>query len=284
MKYLAVVERELQDNLRSFKLPFLLMFIFGGILMALYTEVGPTANSSDVIDPFFELFAMLCPMIGIFAAMDAIIGAKENGPLELVLSKPLPRYTLLLGKFTAYVFMIVPLLVAELIGAYFWAGWTGISENRWHLPMPDFSQWMMLVLLVTLVALFFVALTMLISMFARSTAVTGLAAIVFMAPAHPLGGEFLRQVGLALGIETFAAVPLPAKFVISVFSRYQKYCLGQLPDYLICASSLVIMIIGLLTLGAVIFERQNITFSAQRPLVIVQRARQALKWQSREVE
>lgn len=284
MKYAAVVQRELQDNLRSFKLPFLLMFIFGGILMALYTEVGPTANAADVIDPFFELFAMLCPMIGIFAAMDAVIGETENGTLELVLSKPLPRYVLLLGKFTAYFLMIVPLLAAELVAAYYWAQISGISENRWHLPMPDFGQWMMLVVLVTLVALVFVALTMLISMFARSTAVAGLMAIVFMAPAHPLGGEFLTRVGMALHIDSFALVPLPAKFFISVFSKYQKYCLGQFQDYLVCVISLGLIIILLLFVSALIFERQNITFSSERPLEILLRIRQALKWQSREVD
>src|SRR5665647_1093395 len=88
---------------------------FGGILMALYTEVGPTANSKSVLDPFFELFAILCPLIGIFAAMDSVVGEKEKGTLELVLSKPISRTNLLFGKFVTYVLIIVPLLVAELV-------------------------------------------------------------------------------------------------------------------------------------------------------------------------
>ncbi len=260
MKYLAVVQRELQDNLRSYKTPFLLMFIFGGILMALYTEVGPTANSKSVMDPFFELFAMLCPMIGIFAAMDSVVGEKEKGTLELVLSKPLKRSTMLLGKFTAYALMILPLLVAELIGAYYWAQISGISGYRWQLAMPDFSQWMTLVAMVSLISLFFVAVTMLISMFAPNTAVAGLAAIVFMAPAHPLGGEFLRQVGLRFNIVSFDQVPVAARFFISVFSKYQKYCLESPPDFLLCIVSLAVMICGLLLISNVLFERQNVTF------------------------
>lgn len=139
MKITAVIQRELQENLRNYKTIFLLMFIFGGILMALYTEVGPTANSTNVLDPFFELFAVLCPLIGIFAAMDSLVGEKEKGTLELVLSKPLPRRTMLLGKFWAYVLLIVPLLVAELIAAYFWAQVSGISQYRWQLPMSPFK-------------------------------------------------------------------------------------------------------------------------------------------------
>jgi len=260
MKMLAVIQRELQENLRNYKTLFLLMFIFGGILMALYTEVGPTANSTNVLDPFFELFAVLCPLIGIFAAMDAVVGEKEKGTLELVLSKPLPRRTLLLGKFWAYVLLIVPLLVAELIAAYFWAQISGISQYRWQLPMPPFSQWLTLVAIVTCVSLLFIALTTLISMFAPSTATTGLCALVFMAPAHPLGGEFLRQIGLMLHVEGFGGLPVAVKFFLSIFSKYQKYALTIPSDARLCCLSLLMMTVIVLLLSAWLFERQNVAF------------------------
>ncbi|MGR6837485.1 ABC transporter permease [Syntrophomonas erecta] len=260
MKILAVMQWELRENLRNYKALFLLMFIFGGILMALYTEVGPTANSTNVLDPFFELFAVLCPMIGIFAAMDAVVGEKEKGTLELILSKPLPRRSLLLGKFWAYVLMIVPLLVVELIAAYFWAQISGISQYRWQLPMPPFSQWLTLVAIVTCVSLFFVALTTLISIFAPTTATSGLCALVFMAPAHPLGGEFLRQVGQLLHIDSFQGLPLIVKFFLSVFAKFQKFALTRPSDALICCLSLLIMTVVVLLLSSWIFERQNVTF------------------------
>jgi len=260
MKLVAVMQRELQENLRNYKTIFLLMFIFGGILMALYTEVGPTANSKNVLDPFFELFAVLCPLIGIFAAMDAVVGEKEKGTLELILSKPLPRRSLLLGKFWAYVLLIVPLLIAELIAAYFWAQVSGISQYRWQLPMPPFSQWLTLVAIVSCVSLFFVALTTLISMFAPTTATTGLCALVFMAPAHPLGGEFLRQLGLLLHIEGFEGLPVAVKFFLSIFSKYQKYTLTNPGDAFLCCVSLLAMTVVVLLLSSWIFERQNVAF------------------------
>lgn len=260
VKLLAVTQRELQENLRSYKTIFLLMFIFGAILMALYTEVGPTANSKSVLDPFFELFAVLCPLIGIFAAMDSVVGEKEKGTLELVLSKPLPRWSLLLGKFTAYILLIVPLLVTELIAAYYWAQISGISQYRWHLPMPPLGQWLTLVAIVTCVSMLFVAITMLISMFARSTATTGLCALVFMAPAHPLGGEFLRQVGLLLHVSSFQGLPIVVKFFLSVFSKFQKFALTSPFDSLVCCVSLLIMTIGILIISGLLFERQNIAF------------------------
>jgi len=260
VKITAVIQHELQENLRNYKTIFLLMFILGGILMALYTEVGPTANSNNVLDPFFELFAVLCPLIGIFAAMDAVVGEKEKGTLELVLSKPLPRRTLLLGKFWAYVLLIVPLLVAELIAAYFWAQISGISQYRWQLPMPPFGQWLTFVAIVTCVSLLFIALTTLISMFAPSTATTGLAALVFMAPAHPLGGEFLRQVGLRLHVEGFGGIPPAVKFFLSIFSKYQKYALTIPFDARLCCLSLLVMTAVVLLLSCWLFERQNVAF------------------------
>lgn len=260
MKTLAVMKRELQENLRNYKTVFLLMFIFGAILMALYTEVGPTANSKSVLDPFFELFAVLCPMIGILTAMDAVVGEKEKGTMELVLSKPLPRRSLLLGKFMAYVVMIIPLLAAELIVAYFWAQVSGISQYRWQLPMPPFSQWMTLVAIVTCVSLLFLAITTLISMFAPTTATTALCALVFMAPAHPLGGEFLRQVGLRLNVDSFAGLPVIIKFFLSVFSKYQKFALSFPGDARLTCVSLLIMTFMVLLVASIIFERQNVAF------------------------
>lgn len=259
-KMAAVMQREMQENLRNYKTVFLLMFIFGGILMALYTEVGPTANSKNVLDPFFELFAVLCPLIGIFAAMDAVVGEKEKGTMELVLSKPLPRRSLLLGKFWAYAVLILPLLIVELIGAYFWAGISGISQYRWQLPMPPFTQWLAMVAIVSCVALFFVALTIFISMLAPSTATAGLCSLVFMAPAHPLGGEFLRQVFLRLHVQDFDGLPLFVKFFLSVFSKYQKYALETTGEALFCCVSLLIMTVIVLLLGSWIFERQNVAF------------------------
>jgi ABC-type transport system involved in multi-copper enzyme maturation permease subunit len=260
MKFLAVVQREFQENMRNYKFIFLVMFIFGGILMALYTEVGPTANSKNVLNPFFELFAVLCPLIGIFAAMDSVVGEKEKGTLELVLSKPISRSNLLFGKFAAYVLVIVPLLVAELVIAYFWAQHSGISTQRWHLPMPSFGQWMSMVGIVTMVSMCFVALTILISLFARSTATAALMGIVFMFPAHPLGGAFLTGFGKAVGITDFEQVPVLIRPVLSVFSKYQNFALESPLDAWICIISLLLLTIFLLFLSGQIFNRQNITF------------------------
>lgn len=260
MKLLSVAKRELVEHRRNWKLILLLMAVFGGIIMALYTEVGPTANSNNVLDPFFELFAILCPLIGIFAAMDAVVGEKERGTLELVLSKPLSRKTFLYGKFINYLIIILPLLIIELMAAYFYAQVTGISAYRWQLPMPPFAQWMSMVLILSMVTVYYTALTMFISLFARSTAVAGLIGVIFITPAHPLGGEFLRIAGMLTGISSFNQVPLPFKFCLSIFGKYQKFAMTSPNDFWICITSLLIITVLILVVSGWIFERQNITF------------------------
>jgi len=260
LKLITVVKRELLEHWRNWKLILIMMAVFGGIIMALYTEVGPTANSSSVLDPFFELFAILCPIIGIFAAMDSVVGEKEKGTLELVLSKPVSRKTFLYGKFVNYLIIILPLLIIELIAAYYYAQVTGISTYRWQLPMPPLSQWLSMILILTMVAVYYTALTMLISLFARSTAVAGLIGMVFITPAHPLGGEFLRIVGMITGISSFDQVPLPFKLGLSVFGKYQKFAMTNPGDLWICVGSLLIITVVILVVSGWIFDRQNITF------------------------
>lgn len=260
MKIFIVFKRELVEHWRNWKLLLLLAAIFGGIIIALYTEVGPTANSTNVMDPFFELFAILCPIIGIFAAMDAVIGEKEKGTLELVLSKPITRSTILYGKFVTYLVIILPLLIFELIGAYYWAQFTGISAVRWQLPMPELSQWLAMVAILAMVAVYYTALTMFISLFSPNTTVTGLIGLVCITPAHPLGGEFLRIASMVVGFTGFNDVPLVLKLPLSIFGKYQKSAITSPQDFWICTGSLLIITIVILLMSTVVFERQNVTF------------------------
>jgi len=97
-------------------------------------------------------------------------------------------------------------------------------------------------------------------MFAPTTATTAICSLVFMFPAHPLGGEFLRQVGLRLHIDSFAGLPIIVKFFLSVFSMFQKYALNFPGDARLTCVSLLIMTIAVLFFASFIFERQNVAF------------------------
>jgi uncharacterized membrane protein len=81
-----------------------------------------------------------------------------------------------------------------------------------------------------------------------------------MAPAHPLGGEFLRQVGLALHIQGFGGLPMGVKFFLSIFSKYQKYALTIPSEAWLCCLSLLVMTVVVLLLSSWLFERQNVAF------------------------
>lgn len=230
--------------------------------MALYTEVGPTANSTSVIGPFIELFAVLCPLIGIFAAMDAVVGEKERGTLELVLTKPVSATNILVGKFITYVLIIIPLLVLELIFAYYFAQWAGISTYRWNLPMPPLSEWFSMIAILCAITMYFLSLVILVSLFARSTATAGIIGIILMAPSHPLGNEMLKGALVLLNINDLSLAPLPLKFILSIFTGYQRLAISSSTDFWIVLSSLLIITFSLLFISGKIFERQDITFKA----------------------
>lgn len=126
--------------------------------------------------------------------------------------------------------------------------------------MPPFSQWMSMVAILSLVAVYYIALTMLISMLAWSTATTALAGIICMSPAHPVGGEILRIIGSMVGIDTFPAVPWLIRPALSIFGHYQKFALTSYADFWLCCASLLAITIFLLFIGRLIFARQNVAY------------------------
>ncbi len=262
MKILAVLNKEFMEHVRSSKLIFLIILIFGGIIMALYTEVGPTADSKNVIGPFFELFTVLCPLIAVLAAMDSITGEREKGALDLVLTKPVPRTSILLGKYINYILIIIPLLILELALAYYYAQWTGISTYRWNLPMPPLSEWLSMVTILTFVTMYYLALMIFISLFARSTATAGIIGVLLMAPSHPLGNEILNRFLMVLQISDISLAPLPLKFAMSIFAGYQRLAISSGSDFFICIISLLVMTLFLLFVSSKVFEKQDITFKA----------------------
>jgi ABC-type transport system involved in multi-copper enzyme maturation permease subunit len=256
MKLLAVIQRELKEQMRNRKLLIVVLCILGGAYMALYTEAGPTSESGSVLEAFFDLFHIVSPFIGILIAMDAVVGEKEWGTLELVLTKPLSRTTLLVGKFAAYTLVMVPLIVVELILAYYWAQVSGISTLRWQLPMPPFSQWLAMITILSLLCMFYIAIAIFISLYARSTATSGLMSLIAILPGTPLGTEILK----GLGWTEFGKLALPYKIFASLFEGYQVYALTSAYDFWICAFSLLLLAVVLLLVAGQRFEKQDIAF------------------------
>ena len=256
MKFLAVLKRELWEQVRNRKLFFAVLFILGTAYLAMYTEAGPTAESGSVLEAIFDLFRMFVPMIGIIIGVDAIVGEKERGTLELVLSKPLSRTTLLLGKFAAYTLAMVPLIVVELILVYYWAQASGISLYRWQLPMPSIGQWLSMIAILSSLCMLYIVIAIFVSLYARSTTTGVLMCMVAVLPGSPLGTEILKF----LGWTDIGNLALPYKVFASVFEKYQEYSLTSTSDFWICVFSLLLLTVVLLLIAGWRFEKQDVIF------------------------
>jgi len=255
VKFLTVFQKELREQVRNRKLLFVVLFILFGAFMALYTDVPLTEDSNSVLEAMFGFFHQFCAMIGVMVAFDAIIGEKERGTLELVLSKPLSRAALLLGKFASYALATVLPLVIELILVYYWARVVGVA--RWQSPLPPMSKWLAMIAIVSLVCVFHIAITLIVSLYARSTASSALISMISILPGSPAGTGLLEW----LGWTNFGTLPLPFKAMSVLTSDYQWYALLHgAPDFWIVVSLLLLLAVGLLLVAGRLFEKQDIAF------------------------
>ncbi|MBE9546206.1 MAG: ABC transporter permease subunit [Proteobacteria bacterium] len=255
MKFWAVLKRELREQVRNRKLFFVMLFILFGAFMALYTDVPLTEDSNNLLEAIFDSFHKFCALMGVMVAMDAVVGEKERGTLELVLSKPLSRATLLLGKFVSYVMAVVPLLLIELILVYYWAKVVGVA--RWQSPLPPMSQWLAMIAIVSLVCTFHIVFTIIVSLYARSTVSCALISMISIMPGSPAGTGIIEW----LGWTDFGKLVLPFRAMSLLTSDYQRYALlYSASDYWICVSLLLLLVVVLLLVAGWLFEKQDISF------------------------
>jgi len=255
MKFLIVLKKELRDQIRSRKLLFVIILILVVAFLVLYTNVPLTEDSNGVLASIFDLLQKVCPIIGVLIAMDAVIGEKERGTLELVLSKPLSRPTLLLGKFFSYVLSIVPLFIIELVLIYYWAQTVGIPH--WQAPLPPMSQWLAMIAILSSVCIFHIAFTLLVSIYARSTVSSTFTSMISIIPGSPAGTALIAWLGWA----NFGELALPFKAMSVLTSDYQRYAiLHSTADFWICVSLISLLTIILLLVAGRSFEKQDIAF------------------------
>ena len=256
MKFLAVLKIELREQVRNRKLFFVMLFILFGAFMALYTDVPLTEDSNSVLEAIFDTFHQLCAFIGVLVAIDAIVGEKERGTLELILSKPLSRGKLLLGKFTSYTLTVVPLLVIELILVYYWA--QGVGIVRWQAPLPPMSQWLAMIVILSLVCIFHIIFTIIVSLYARSTVACALISMISIFPGSPMGTAIIEW----LGWTNFGTLALPFKAISVLTSDYQRYALLYSAfDFWVVVFCLLSLTVILLLVARWLFEKQDIAFN-----------------------
>lgn len=102
-----------------------------------------------------SLVIYLVPLIALILGYDAIVGERERGSMELLLSMPITRFEILLGK---YVGLAGALAVSTLVG--FGAGLLPMATQ---LGANDLYHYLGFVVSATLMGMAFLSLSMLVS-------------------------------------------------------------------------------------------------------------------------
>jgi Cu-processing system permease protein len=100
----AIAAREFRDRLRNrWVLAVALVFALFALAIAYFGMAQQGAVGYHGIDvtvaSLSSLVTYLIPLIALLLGYDAIVGERERGSLELLLSLPITRFELLLGKF-----------------------------------------------------------------------------------------------------------------------------------------------------------------------------------------
>jgi Cu-processing system permease protein len=171
---LAIARKEFRDRLRSrWALTVAAVFTVFALSIAYFGAAQQGAVGFRGIEltiaSLVSLAIYLMPLIALILGYDSIIGERERGSLDLLLSLPITRLELLLGK---YIGLAAALALATLVGfglVGIVIGWQGGQYALFH-----YGGFMLSALLLGMV---FLSLALLVSSFARSKSTASGAAI-----------------------------------------------------------------------------------------------------------
>ena len=127
----VIVQKEVSDQVRSWRFIILFMIILLTCLGSLYTSLSNIRNAAQAIDsnsaflflklftlsdpngslpPFITFISFLGPLLGIGLGFDAINSERNKGTLSRIASQPIPRDYLINAKFIARLFIISMLI------------------------------------------------------------------------------------------------------------------------------------------------------------------------------
>ena len=171
---LAIARKEFRDRLRSrWALTVAAVFTAFALSIAYFGAAQQGAVGFRGIEltiaSLVSLAIYLMPLIALILGYDAVVGERERGSLDLLLSLPITRFELLLGK---YLGLTAALALATLLGfglVGIAIGWQGGSYALFH-----YGGFMLSALLLGMV---FLSLAVLVSTFARGKSAASGAAI-----------------------------------------------------------------------------------------------------------
>ncbi len=173
----ALAAKELSDRLRNrWVLAVALVFTVFSLLITYFGsaaqgQIGPRSIELTIAS-LVSLVIYLIPMIALLLGFDAVVGERERGSLDLLLSLPITRLELLLGKFAGLAAALTLSTVAgfAVVGVLLYQRFDTVG----------LYHYLGFVLSAVMLGLSFLSLAMLLSVLARDRAqASGLAIMVW---------------------------------------------------------------------------------------------------------
>lgn len=223
----ALTGKEFADHLKSRRFLILLLLIGSTSFASLYGAVSGLANvedknylflnlytsSGNTIPPFTSFIALLGPIIGLALGFDAVNSERASGTLNRLVSQPIYRDSIIIGKFLAGAAVIAVIIytMGIALGA---AGvlLTGVKPSGEEV-------WRILIFLTFTViyVAFWLALSILFSIVCRHAATSALASIA-------LWMFFAIFMSLVASIIANAAYPINNTYQ-AMYNSYGNYTL-----------------------------------------------------------
>jgi ABC-2 type transport system permease protein len=158
--------------------------------MEQFAGLIPVPSAADAMDQYLKNLTQFGFLLAVLLGMGAVVGEKEQGVAPMILSKPMPRWAFLAGKFTAQSAMYLVCLLLSGAGAYYYTGILFGPLETGPFLLANILLWLWL--------LTFVALALLGSTLGKTTAAAGgiglaLSALMMLAGSIPRYGVLFPQ-------------------------------------------------------------------------------------------
>ena len=303
----ALFEKEMSDHLRSRRIIIIIMIIMVATIASIYGAVNGISDaissdshfiflkyyttSGNSIPSYTSFMALIGPFIGLMLGFDAINSERNDGTLNRLLAQPIYRDTVIIGKFLAGMALIAILVLASgiLTGAVGYL-FIGIAPGG-----EEIIRLLIYFLYTILYISFWLAMSMLFSVYSRHSATSALASIaiwilfaIFMSliasfiagAVYPINNEYEQAVNtlpnytLQQGINRISPYYLYSEAVSTILNPATRalnavtyaQLVGILSSYLSLGQSLLLIwphLIALFALTLVMFTITYVGFMRQ---------------------
>ena len=220
------------------------------MFLKLYTMGGSSIPS------YMSLIALIGPFIGLILGFDAINAEKNNGTLNRLVSQPIYRDSIIIGKFLASATLIAVMVLSTGIAV----GCAGFLTSGIRPSQEEIIRVLIFLFYTVVYICFWLAMAMLFSVLTRHAATSALASIalwLFFAIFMSLSPYYLYS-------EASSVLMNPAARAINAVSYAQLA--GALSSYLSLGQSVLLVwphLVGLLALTFAAFTISYVGFMRQ---------------------